>query len=276
MTTGWIVPKSGLEGLDRITTMEVGFQPGKRLRGHYHLEVRDHLATSDDPLAPPETRPMPAAKNVRAYTLRTVIAAAVFGGVGLVGELVNAEPRVRAATTATSASAEPKTWKLDPVHCMALFRIHHVGAGQFWGMFDGVTGTIVWPENGDEAPEFKVVVDVESVHSGTEKLDRTIMSPQFFNAKEFEDITFVSTGGKKVSDGIWEATGDLTMHGETRPITAMIELTGVAGNPVQKKVGFEAAFTVKRSDFGMTWGVKNKALGDEVRMVVGLEGDWVR
>ena len=219
---------------------------------------------------------MAASRPVRSFTLRSAVAAALFGGVAIVGELVTAEPVARPVAKTATVAAEPMTWNLDPVHCMALFRIHHVGAGQFWGMFDDVTGTVVWPENGDEAPKFDVTVNVESVHSGTEKLDRTIMSPQFFNAKEFEDITFVSTGGKKVSDGIWEATGDLTMHGETRPITAMIELTGVAGNPVQKKVGFEAAFTVKRSDFGMTWGVKNKALGDEVRMVVCLEGDWVR
>ncbi|MCP4940198.1 MAG: YceI family protein, partial [Phycisphaeraceae bacterium] len=55
-----------------------------------------------------------------------------------------------------------------------------------------------------------------------------------------------------------------------------VEFTGLAGNPVQKKAGFEATFEVKRSDFGMDWGVKNKALGDDVRLVVGLEGDWTR
>ena len=221
---------------------------------------------------------MAASHSARSFALRSIIAAAVFGGIALAGEFVTAEPTGPSSTSASGpTSAEPMNWKLDPVHCMALFRIHHVGAGQFWGMFDGVTGSIEWPLDSKDAPKFNVAVDVESVHSGDDKLDRTIKSPQFFNAKEFDDITFVSNGGKLVAEGIWEISGDLTMHGETRPITAMVELTGVAaGSPVQKKVGFEATFMVKRSDFDMNWGVKNKALGDEVRMVVGLEGDWVR
>jgi polyisoprenoid-binding protein YceI len=143
-------------------------------------------------------------------------------------------------------------------------------------MFDDVTGTMSWPENGDEAPVLDVTVQIESVHTGSEKLDRTIMSPQFFDAKEFDTVTFKSTGGEKTGEGTWDVTGDFTMHGVTRPITAAVELTGVAGNPVQKKAGFEANFTIKRSDFGMEWGVRNKALGDEVRMIVGLEGDWVK
>ena len=54
---------------------------------------------------------------------------------------------------------------------------------------------------------FEVSVDVESVHSGNEKLDRTIMSPQFFNAKEHEDIVFKSTGGTKTGENTWDITG---------------------------------------------------------------------
>ncbi len=92
------------------------------------------------------------------------------------------------------SAVAPLNFKLDPVHCMALFRIHHVGAGQFWGMFDDVSGTVVYPEDGSTAPTFDVTVKVESVHTGTEKLNRTIAGPQFFDAKEFESIRFVSTG----------------------------------------------------------------------------------
>ncbi|MEE2896609.1 MAG: YceI family protein [Planctomycetota bacterium] len=217
---------------------------------------------------------------VRSFLLRTAAGLAVFGAVGLStglsGGMAAPDPLAEFGSIAEAPSADALTWKLDPVHCMALFRIHHVGAGQFWGMFDGVTGTMSWPENGDEAPAFDVSVDVESVHTGTDKLDRTIMSPQFFNAKEFDTVAFKSSGGEKTGEGTWDVTGDFTMHGVTRPITARVELTGVAGNPVQKKAGFEATFVLKRSDFDMNWGVKNKALGDEVRMIVGLEGDWVK
>ena len=176
---------------------------------------------------------------------------ALAGGLGLPA---STNPFLASGAASVAPSAE-MVWKLDPAHCMALFRIHHVGAGQFWGMFDGVTGGFTWDEGSDAAPSFDVTMDIESVHTGTEKLDRTIKSPQFFNAKENPKATFKSTGGTKTGENTWE-------------------LTGVAGNPVQKKAGFEATFTVKRSDFGMEWGVKNKALGDEVRLVIGLEGNW--
>ena len=208
-------------------------------------------------------------------SIAAVSLAALAGIAGGLGRPASTNPVLVDANGAPTAPAA-MAWQLDPIHCMALFRIHHVGAGQFWGMFDGVTGGFTWDEGSDEAPMFEVSVDVESVHSGNEKLDRTIMSPQFFNAKEHEDIVFKSTGGTKTGENTWDITGDLTMHGVTKPITATLEKTGVAGNPVQKKAGFEAIFTVKRSDYGMEWGVKNKALGDEVRLVIGLEGNWER
>ena len=213
---------------------------------------------------------------VRSFILRSAVAFSLLGGVGLAVGFASPDPLEGSKSVATSNAADALTWKLDPVHCMALFRIHHVGAGKFWGMFDDVTGTMSWPENGKEAPAFDVTVQIESVHTGTEKLDRTIMSPQFFNAKEFDTVTFKSSGGVSTGEGTWDVTGDFTMHGVTKPVTAVVELTGVAGNPVQKKAGFEANFTINRSDFGMEWGVRNKALGDEVRMIVGLEGDWVK
>ena len=217
----------------------------------------------------------------RSRIVRGLLAVSLLGSVGIAAGLSTPELNEPSATTtnptaATIPAAAPLTFKLDPIHCMALFRIHHVGAGQFWGMFDDVSGTVAYPEDGSAAPAFDVTVKVESVHTGTEKLNRTIAGPQFFDAKEFESIRFVSTGGTSTGDKTWDITGDLTMHGVTKPITAKVECTGVAGNPVQKKAGFEAIFAVKRSDFGMNWGVKNKALGDEVRLVVGLEGDWVR
>ena len=209
--------------------------------------------------------------------VRCLLAAAALGGAGLVGGFAaTAQPAATSVAIPAATTAAPLDFKLDPVHCMALFRIHHVGAGQFWGMFDQVDGTMTYAEDGKTAPTFDVTVQVESVHSGTEKLDRTIIGPQFFNAKEYETIRFVSTGGDSTGDGVWNITGDFTMHGVTRPVTARVEFTGLAGNPVQKKAGFEATFEVKRSDFGMNWGVNNKALGDDVRLVVGLEGDWTR
>ncbi|MDG2094766.1 MAG: YceI family protein [Phycisphaerales bacterium] len=172
-----------------------------------------------------------------------------------------------------STESKSETFRLDPVHSMVLFRVHHQGAGQFWGRFNDVAGTVLYPRDDSSAPVFDVEVEVSSVDTGTAKLDRTLMSPDFFNGPEYPKITFRSSAGERVGEGLWKVTGDLTMLGETRPVTSMIEVTGVRGNPVVAKAGWEAVLTIDRTDFGMDWGVENDSLGDEVRLVIGLEGE---
>jgi polyisoprenoid-binding protein YceI len=172
---------------------------------------------------------------------------------------------------------EPQmTFKLDPVHCMANFRVQHMGAGMFWGRFNEVSGKIVTTDEGMVPVSFDVVIDVDSIDTGTEKLDRTLMGPNFFDGKEFKTITFTTSGISPVAgaDAKWTVTGQVSMLGVTKPVSAVVERTGVNGSSVMKKAGYEAIFSIKRSDFGMSWGVDNGALGDEVDLVVGLEGDW--
>ena len=173
----------------------------------------------------------------------------------------------------TPAAPSPaEQWTLDAVHSTALFRIHHAGAGRFWGRFNDVTGTVDWNRDDIAAPSFDVSVAAESVDSGNTKLDRHLKAPDFFNAREFETITFKSTGGERIEDGRWRVTGDMTLLGVTKPVTADIEVTGVTGNPVVAKAGWEARFEINRSDFGMDWGVDRGALSDDVQLIVGLEG----
>ena len=85
-------------------------------------------------------------------------------------------------------------------------------------------------------------------------------------------MTFRSTGLKKGANGMFEATGDLTMHGVTKPITSVIEVTGMADMGMGARAGVEATFSVKRSDFGMNYGVEKGMIGDVVKVIVNLEG----
>ena len=168
------------------------------------------------------------------------------------------------------------TFKLDPVHCMANFRVQHMGAGMFWGRFNEVTGSFTTMQDGMVPVSFDVVIDVDSIDTGTEKLDRTLMGPNFFDGKEFKTITFTTESVTPIAgeDAKWTVTGQVSMLGVSKPVSAVVERTGVNGNPVMKKAGYEAIFSIKRTDFGMSWGVDAGALGDEVSLVVGLEGDW--
>lgn len=177
-----------------------------------------------------------------------------------------------AVASQETPTAKVETWKLDPVHSSALFRIQHAGAGRFWGRFNDVTGTVDWPRDNAVAPAFDVTVAVESVDTGNTKLDGHLKSPDFFNAREFETVTFTSTGGERLDGTHWKVTGELTLLGVTKPVSTVIEFTGVRGNPVLAKAGWEAVFEINRADFGMNWGVDRGALSDDVQLIVALEG----
>lgn len=179
------------------------------------------------------------------------------------------KPTPAAAPAATAAGAA-NTYQVDDVHSSALFRVHHAGAGQFWGRFKDVSGSFTLSDDAAKLA-FAIDVAVESVDTGEPKLDGHLKSPDFFNAKEFPKLSFKSTSAKKGANGMFEVSGDLTMHGVTKPITAMIEVTGES-TMMGARGGAEAIFTVKRSDFGMNYGVQNGAVGDSVKVVVNLEG----
>ena len=173
---------------------------------------------------------------------------------------------------APTPSAAPMVCTIDDVHSMALFRVHHMGAGQFWGRFNDVSGNFAFEEGKAEGLRFDVTIATESVDSGNDNLDKHLRSPDFFASKDFPTMTFKSGAARKTGERTFDVDGELTMHGVTKPITAKVEFCGMADMGRGPKAGFEAQFTVRRSDFGMTYGVEKGAIGDEVKVVVGLEG----
>jgi polyisoprenoid-binding protein YceI len=197
----------------------------------------------------------------------------------MVGKLLSIGTVVSLALVGMAATQDPKpapaagganAYQVDDVHSSALFRVHHAGAGQFWGRFNDISGSFTLSEDASKMA-FSIDISVDSVDSGNDKLDAHLKSPDFFNSKEFPKMSFVSKSAKKSTGGMYEVSGDLTMHGVTKPITAMVEVTGES-TMMGARGGIEATFTVKRSDWGMTYGVEKGAIGDSVRVVVGLEG----
>jgi polyisoprenoid-binding protein YceI len=203
------------------------------------------------------------------FTLSSIPVAALFAfGIAATSAPQSAAPASASGTAGVSDSA---VYKIDDVHSSALFRVHHLGAGQFWGRFNSVSGTMTFGAGG--APvAFDIAIATESVDTAEPKLDGHLKSPDFFNVKEFPSMTFKSTAVTRKSDGSYEVAGTLSMHGVTKPITAAIEVTGIADMGMGARAGVEAVFTVKRSDFGMKYGLEKGTLGDAVRVVVGLEG----
>jgi len=176
-----------------------------------------------------------------------------------------AKPQAAAATDAVNA------YQVDDVHSGTFFRVMHAGAGQFWGRINDVSGTFTLADDASKMA-FNIEVAVDSVDSGNDKLDAHLKSPDFFNSKEFPKMSFKSTSAKKAAGGMYEVSGDFTMHGVTKPVTAMVEVTGQADMGMGARGGAEATFSIKRSDFGMNYGVEKGMIGDTVKVLVNLEG----
>jgi polyisoprenoid-binding protein YceI len=174
------------------------------------------------------------------------------------------------ATTAAPAPAPAAAgaFTVDGTHSSVVFNVKHNNIANFWGAFGDVSGSFDLSDGGS------VVVNInpDSVTTRNDRRDGHLRNQDFFSVKEFPELSFKSTSVKKVSENTFEAAGELTMHGVTKPLTVTIEQTGTAqgrGGPI---AGMETKFTVKRSEFGMTYGLDKNALGDEVNVIVCLEG----
>jgi len=113
-------------------------------------------------------------------------------------------------------------------------------------------------------------IKTASIDTKNAKRDGHLQSPDFFNASQFPAITFKSTKVAKSGDG-YDVTGDLTIRGKTKSITAKVVPTGSAEDPQKKlRAGFEGKAMVNRNDFDVSF--MPGALGDNIEVTVALEG----
>jgi polyisoprenoid-binding protein YceI len=179
------------------------------------------------------------------------------------------------ALAARPAFAAAQPWVIDPVHSSIVFSItHNNGAGLVYGRFDKLSGAITADPEHPEDSSVEVQVDASSVDTAVEARDNDLRSEKYFNAAQYAALSFKSTGVKAVDGqpGQYEVTGDMTMLGVTRPVTFTIKQHATTTNKKGQQItGFDTAFTVKRSDFGMTTGIP--MLGDDVDVIVSFECD---
>lgn len=162
------------------------------------------------------------------------------------------------------------TFKIDPVHSSVIFSIKQLGVTDFYGRFNDVLGTVVFDKADPSKSSVEVSVPVESVDTNNEKRDQQLKSPDFFNAKQFPMIIFKSKKVEASGDN-YKVTGELTLHGVTKPLTLEVEKgTEAKGMEGEIRGGGETEFTITRSDFGMNF--MQGPLGDEVEVVLSLQG----
>ncbi|MGE3174914.1 MAG: YceI family protein [Planctomycetota bacterium] len=173
---------------------------------------------------------------------------------------------------ASTAPATPPAgaWKVDPVHSSVVFKVKHAGASWFYGTFGEISGSFLLDGDKLADSEVKVTIPAASVASRDDKRDQHLRGPDFFDAKQFPDITFESTQVARAGEA-FVVQGDLTLRGITKSIQVRVEKTG-EGEFYGKRVGYETTFSIQRSDFGMEYGLAENALGDEVVLTIAIEG----
>ena len=163
------------------------------------------------------------------------------------------------------------TYQIDTAHSMILFRAKHNGITYNYGRFNEFTGEITMDEDVSKSMvEFEV--KTASVDTANTKRDQHLRSSDFFSAKQFPVITFKSTkvAMKEGEENMLEVTGDLELLGVKKSITVDVEITGKGkGRGGESLIGFESIFTIKRSEFGMTYGTGS--VSDDIRLTVSIE-----
>lgn len=168
-------------------------------------------------------------------------------------------------------AAAADTYQVDPVHSAAIFRIKHLGIAYVYGRFNDLSGTLKVDDRAPEDSFVNISVRAENVDTHNVQRDNHLRSPDFFDSKQFDIISFRSKSFTRVGEGTYEVTGDLALHGVTRPLTVKVQRTGAGKDPWGGfRIGFETTFTISRSDFGMNFMMDG--VGDEVRIIVSVEG----
>ena len=174
----------------------------------------------------------------------------------------------------TDLSAITGTWQIDPSHSTLGFKARHAMVAKVRGDFSDFSGSLTLDGANPAASSAQIAIVANSLDTKNADRDVHLKSADFLDVEQFPTITFVSTSAKQVSDDEFEVSGDLTIHGVTKPVTVKMELNGVTTDPWGgTSIGFEGKAEVSRKEFGMVWNVALEAGGVLVGDKIALELD---
>ncbi|MFV1463811.1 MULTISPECIES: YceI family protein [unclassified Phaeobacter] len=164
-----------------------------------------------------------------------------------------------AALAIMTGAAAAATYKTDPGHTEVRVGWNHAGVSMQHGEFTAVSGTLELDPADPETASVTAAIATDSFFSGVEALDQHAKSPDFLDAGTYPEITFTSTGVKLTGEDTAEITGDLTLHGVTKPVVLEARLTHLGAHPVGQFfdyykgdwVAFSASGTIDPADFGV-------------------------
>ena len=181
------------------------------------------------------------------------------------------------STVTTTATTGITTWKLDPAHSVAEFKVRHMMIANVKGQFAAITGTMTLDPNDVTRSRIEASADAASINTRDAQRDGHLKSPDFFDVEKYPNLRFASTRVEREDEGQLKVIGDLTIHGMTREVTFDVD----GPTPPHKdpwgntRIGVSAATKINRKDFGLHWNAPLEAggllVGEEVTITLELE-----
>lgn len=178
-----------------------------------------------------------------------------------------------AITFSGAAHAAPVKYDFDKAHTSISFKVNHLGFSNSIGRFMDWDGHIMFDAEKPADSSVEVKIKSPSIFMGTEAWDKHLKNADFLNVEKFPTIDFKSTKVEVTGDKTADIHGDLTILGVTKPVVLKTDMMGAGKHPMSGKetAGFSATTTIKRSDFGMNYGLPN--VGDEVAINIEVEAN---
>jgi polyisoprenoid-binding protein YceI len=174
-----------------------------------------------------------------------------------------------------ASAVRGETYKFDPAHSKIAFQLRHL-LGTARGEFHKFSGAIDIDREHPERSTVTTIIQVASIDTKIAKRDQHLRSPDFFDAAKFQEITFRSRAVKQTGADSGDITGDLTMHGVTRPITLHVKLASpITGEPLPARTRWQVTTDpVHRKDFNLVFSGTTEAvsgIGQDVMPAIEIE-----
>ncbi len=157
------------------------------------------------------------------------------------------------------------------------FLVQHLSFARVLGVFHEAEGSIVFDEGDPALLSIDVSVATASVDTRHEARDNHLRSGDFFDSDDYPQMTFTMTGAQQTGERGGTVTGDLTLAGETRPMVLDVTWIDAGNYPFGDRhyaIGISARGTILRSEWGMTYGVADGLVGDEIEIII--EAEFIR
>jgi len=160
---------------------------------------------------------------------------------------------------------------IDPTHTFVMYEMGHYGTTTNRGRFSTKDGSVKIDRTGTSG-KVDVTMDISSINTGVDLLNRHVLSKDFFNVAEFPTGRVVADKIDFSGDKVSEVDGTLTLMGQTRPVKLKANRFGCYLSPLIKRqvCGGDFETTVERSQWGINWGI-NFGFENKVRLLVQVE-----